>query len=803
MELENLKYLIPNVIFDKPPNGDVQFNISYRVKDSNTEFIDQGVIIFNNKGENTNNKKLLNLVDNTDYEIKLSNEIESFIFYMRTGESFKIGDNPYHDKVIYKDKNIYLKAKGSVEHKSNHFDFLYPFEENKDYKFKNVSWVPNNLNNVSGNLEILIDKNNNNSKKGLVLSSNSSNFKLDIKKLISGNETVFRTRFGYSFYLKRKTPIVLIRFLNNSYYYLNIEIDDRKLYIRDDRTGKILEYFNNMNIIDEDRTIMNFPIEEETWYTVIFLGSYIVIIRNYDLNVCIMYADYNPFSGTSNKYKQYSLDAFLSIFNKFINNICISNLFKLNLPDYYANNNNDLYYIFSLINKEFNIFKFKAISESNNEFDLDKIYEYTISDTQYIGTLTSNLDQNTYNIKSIDLSETEREILTLNNNIRINQNSVFLDFENDYTNAINKFKNLFYVFSDRINKYKLETCDAGTNPNLIYGNGKDSIILESHGELYTGELKGFEYPERENNNYNGKGVTTGYKHGEGKYGYKKELVGSAIVFKDPLTSFSVEIEFKVPTVNKGVSYFFKILNKNIIYRNINDSFFDDYEPFSTSNDTNKYYKEYGYLIEFPSNLGVKSYNDLQSLYSNFNRDFNNIPIKDNITVLVNNSNDVENGVYRLINPAKYNTSDGWEKISTLDGNKYNMNNIRIESSDISYSKYNYIKEWKFPINLLDDDKYHKIKISKKTSGNREFSISIDDVVIFSNSYNRITPFYFMFGTHFVTESKLVETLLNGKKGDFDISHFNIKSIKVDSFETNNLYLDSNSSAELGLQTIIK
>lgn len=813
MEKIQIKYLIPSVKFDKPPEGNIQYNLSYRIKKENNqdEFIKSGVITFDKDGNNIDNKYLTNLKDRTDYEIKLSRENDSTTFYIRTGDTFGVGDNPYYNKKVHTNKNIYASYFSSITHESKYFDFLYPLETNKNVKYKNVNYIPDNFNTVLGNFETLVDKDDSyTERRGLVLTKKISTLKgLKIQPLFTGYWSVYRNRFGYSFYIKEDSDIRFVRFYNadsSGFIDLTYQRSTRRLVVfekRDPSSGFILNNtFVNQNPVGSDRTVMCFPIESKKWYSIVFLGVSVSIIRHQDLKTCIMIGNYNPFNGVASSIRQYNNNLIdLIVSNNTDNNMAISEIFKLNLPQSSSSSNKDLKFIWTLCNKTYNEYTFKLKNRKNNNFIfLSSLDSYSIiGSVQYILNTTNALNDDSYTLIAEDILETSTEVCELQNDIVLQTDSVNLNFETDYENSIERFKKLFYVFSDRINKYKLENCDGGSNPNLIYGNGKNALIIESHGNNYNGDVIGKEYPEKKEP-YDGIGKDITYKHGENKVGFKNNLVGSAIVFNKPLINSVIEIEFKVPEINNGVNYFFKFIDKNIIFGNQEISN-DNYKSFNNARGLYRYYKERGVMIEFPVNLGVKTYDNLNHLYETFNSDFT--LYQENATVTVDKSNEVENGVYKLKDVQNSNSVNGWEKICNLEDNTYKMSNIRVSSSTDEYKEYNVIHERKIPLNVnINDGEYHKLKISIGHPRSYDFNIYIDDVLVCNVNNGAVYNGYFMFGTHFRTKNSRNKDPLSEIDADFSISHLFVKSINMTFHNTNTRKLTHNSSSELGLQTIL-
>lgn len=594
-----VKYKIPKLKFNITPSGNQTFTLHHRLIQSDADlqntddigWILDGSYITNNKGVNINNVTINSLVGGYDYQIRLTHSVtgDTVYFYFRACDNTSAGDSPYYNKVLFPNQTYDWLINGvdtlmlpdlmPIDWYYSLMGHKYIDVEPEAYRSVEIynvdSWYYCITHDIPEEKYMAFHATGANIARLPFGSGNEdadhSAASMFYKPSASVSKDIY---FGMSiFLLNDYNNADFLCFRKKELYKPELIINYTDLWslrIHNTNRSKIevvsWNKASNIESIIETVTITGpagpVTLDTNKWYNILFKNPKEISFYDH-LGVYIGKATItnHPYEGkviNGSWGKEWSEDSPI-IFgnpNGITQGLCVNRLYSSGS--------------FQFVEEDIQEANIQKIMANYKFYPSPSYYQGGVKkfddDTSSITSIKSNkvsiiinpdifskgLTPGTMQLKLLlqDGTELASKTFTLRT-VEANTDTVGfdIDFENDYANAMVLLKNHFYTKHGTWGGY-----NGGVNSNLVYGNGKNALILENHGDLYNGTLLGVGKETDKGSNYDGYGgVAIHDAFNDTRYGQSmKTRVGSVLVSNRYFPYGEMTVRMLIPKDTYGI-----------------------------------------------------------------------------------------------------------------------------------------------------------------------------------------------------------------------------------------------------------
>lgn len=566
MDTIAIRYIVPKLNFAVIPSGNQTFNLHYRLIEDIQDtgdigWISAGEYTTDNLGNNINNIALTGLLEGFDYQLKFTHSStgERFYCYFRTCNNTSAGDSPYYNVILFPNQTYDWFVSGADKlglPAVANVGWYYELKNNRVCTVQHEAYNNLDLYGESSWSTVSTYDNTDETYKGFYC--NNAAVGLPFKKGNDGDITsvdVAGRNFGYSFYLSdtsENIDILCSAKFDTSDNVINwwaLRFKNAAFYTVKSIGGVVTE-----NII----SAMNIPIESDRWYNVI---TDLTIVNIYT------YTEDIPMNRIASIYlgdsRPWAFDDFMDEGNRspiIIGNPTLittgmtvnrfylasgaidTNPSVIKIMANYKYSPYPIYYINDAIVYKDNAKHMPSIKPDKVSLvvDPDILSKPDIVEGPITIKLAYGLNNDIFATKNFTLKSVQSNMCN---------ETFIIDFEKDYTNAMKKLKEMFYTKHGTWGGY-----NGGTNSNLIFGNGKDALIIENHGDKYTGSVVGVGKETDAGSAYTGYGTPKSYDaFNDIRKGQPfKTRVGSVLVSSKYFPYGELEVVLSMPSKIYGI-----------------------------------------------------------------------------------------------------------------------------------------------------------------------------------------------------------------------------------------------------------
>lgn len=582
VETIGIKYKLPSIKFSVTPVGNQSYNLHYRLKLGDITDTtgggwqaQEGVFTVNNKGENINNTTIVNLVENQNYQIRLTNIANPSnvsYFHFTACQNLSAGNSPYYNKILFPNQTYdwYIR---------NVSDFMLPVLG--DEEKPGLDWYYA----LTGSKAITVEFDAyrsielyalDNWKFGTSYDNQGERYQAfhcegaNICRMPFGvnadadhtAQSVFIDNpgvFGFSFYLEEGytyADLISFRVKSANSETISNYSETWSLRITPEGTFQGVQWFKNTDTETVLETQLAGIITTEKWYTIILDSSGgFSIYDGEGVFVGSAVAATRPFGG-STSYEEDSPIIFGNI-RGMSKGLLVNRMFKTRTLGVEENNIVDPNIL--RIISSYKYYPVPAYYQNSERKFLDNVSVISkVSDTKVSivirpDILSKGIVPGTLEIKLL-ISATEEEITSKTftlKTVEANTDTVGfkIDFANDYANAMTLLKEKFYTKHGQWGGY-----NGGVSSHLLFGNGKDALIMSNQGDRYTGVVSGVGKESEKLANYDGYGGDAFYDaFNDTRRGQNyKTRVGSVLVSSQYFPYGEMTVGLLVPKNTYGI-----------------------------------------------------------------------------------------------------------------------------------------------------------------------------------------------------------------------------------------------------------
>lgn len=602
MDTIGIKYKIPKLDFNVRPAGNQTFELYHRLMEdvqdiTEVGWVSDGDYITDNNGNNINDKNLIELIGGFDYQIKLIHKITKQVkyFYFRTGTNLSAGDSPYYNKVLFPNQTYdwFIKDIDKLKLPDlQPIDWYYSLMGHKYIDVEYDAYYSMQLYGIDSWFYCISHD---------IPEEKYMAFHCDHENIIrlpykganpeadhSAYDVFYNvpdgSSFGFSFFLKegyknadilsfRKIEPYKEEELRYYTYKWSVRIPDtdrsKAQVIEWDRsTGtetivQTVDILQNVTDTNGNVTTQSVTLDVNKWYNINIVGG--VTFNLYDQNGDYfasfriadnpMIAHEIPNVGLAPLWEDSPI--IFGDFNGNTEGLCINRVYNAGQFKYVDGNIRDANIQKIMANYKFYpipgyykdgvlIFKddISAISVVTNEKVSVVVKPDIISKGLTAGPFELKLlfgDNEVISSKNFTLVTPEEHT---------DHTGFDIDFEKDYDAAMTLLKENFVTKHGTWGGY-----NGGTNSNLVYGNGKNALILENHGDNYNGSVAGVAKESEKGTAYDGYGGIQYYNafNDARKGQIFKTRVGSVLVSSKYFGYGEMTIRMLIPAKTYGIA----------------------------------------------------------------------------------------------------------------------------------------------------------------------------------------------------------------------------------------------------------